>query len=128
MDDRAGVADQIPGEPPAHGDRKELCRLELLRHDARLGLGAAAGGIEALEREEDHEPDQDGEAGRQNAEHARGSVAVLEVAALGGAPPDEQHGGDRDGRDTEDDEAGPEEGHGRVTDRPFRRSRRAPCR
>ena len=63
--------------------REELRRLELLRHELRLRLGAGARRVEALEREEHDEPEQHGEPGREHAEHAGRAVAVLEVAALG---------------------------------------------
>ena len=45
---------------------------------------------------EDHdEPEQEGEPGGQDPEHPGGAVAVGEVAAVRGAPADQQHGGDR---------------------------------
>ena len=74
-----------------HGSREELGRLELLPDDLSLGLGAGARGVVALEGEEDDEPEHDRESRRDHAEHAGCAVAVLEVAAGGRAPADEQH-------------------------------------
>ena len=49
VDDRPGVADQLAGELAADVGREELGGLDLLGHGERLGLGAATGGVVALE-------------------------------------------------------------------------------
>ena len=77
----------------------------------RLVLGAGARGVVALEGEEDDEPEHHGEPGRDHAEHAGCAVAVLEVAALGRRPADEQHRADRHGAGQDHDQAGPEKAH-----------------
>ena len=112
VDHRPRVADELAREGGARGGREELRRLELLRDDLRLRLGAAPRRVEALEREEHDEPEQHGEPGREHAEDPGGAVTVLEVASRRGAPADEQHRRDRNGRDGDDDEACPEEDHG----------------
>ena len=66
VDDGARVADELAGELSAHGGGHELGRLELLHRDLRLGLGAAARGVVALEGEEDDEPEHDRESGRED--------------------------------------------------------------
>ena len=109
VDHRARVADEITGEPRSHGDRQELCGLELLHHGPCLGLGAAARRVEALEREEDDEADQHREAGRKDAKDPGRAIAILEVAALGRTPADEQHRRDRHHGDAEDDQTCPHE-------------------
>ena len=99
MHDCPGVTDELARELASHRGRHELGRLELLRHELRLRLCTGARGVEALEGEEDDKAEQNREASREHTEHAGGTVAVLEVTALGGASPDEQHGADRDQRD-----------------------------
>jgi hypothetical protein len=47
------------------------------------------------EREEDHEPGEDREPAGENSQDAGCTIAVLEVAALRRAAPDEEHRGDR---------------------------------
>ena len=95
VDHRSRVTDELAGEARTNGDREELRRLELLRHDLRLRLGAAPRGVEALERKEDNEPEKHGEARREHAEHPGGAVTVLEVASRRGSPADEKHRRDR---------------------------------
>ena len=118
VDHRPRVADELAGEARANGDREELRRLELLRHDLRLRLGAATRGVEALEREEDDEPEEHGEPGREHAEDAGGAVAVLEVASRRSSAANEQHRRDRKRRDDHDDEACPEQVHEVLTENP----------
>ena len=85
-DDVARVTDEsVADRAGARGNGQELCRLELLGHDLRLGLGAGARGVIALEREEDDEPEHDRESRRDHAEDAGRPVAVHEVAACGRA-------------------------------------------
>ena len=105
------VADELTGEATAHRGGHELCRLELLRDDLSFGDRAAPRGVEALEREEDDEAEQHGEAGSEHAEDAGRAVAVLEVASLGCPPADEQHRRGCDDGDQHDDERRPEEIH-----------------
>ena len=111
VDHGARVADEITGEPRAHGDRQELRGLELLHHGPRLCLGAAARRVEALEGKEDDESDQHGESRGKDAEDPGRAIAILEVAALRSASADEQHRRDRHCGDAEDDEACPDEIH-----------------
>ena len=63
VDDRAGVADQLAGEVGADVGRQHLRRLDLLGDGQRLGLGAGARGVVALEAEEDQEAEEHGEPG-----------------------------------------------------------------
>ena len=98
------VADQLAGEL-AGAVGQELGRLDLLRHDRRLGLGAGPRLVVRRERQEDDETEQHGESGGQHAEDARGAVTVAEVAALGRPPAHEEHR--RDG-DRGDDDRGEE--------------------
>src|SRR3954447_14807376 len=78
---------------------------------SRLGFGAAACGVEALEGEDDHEAGQDREAAGEDAEHPCGPVPVGEVAALRRSAADEQHRGDRHRGHGHDDEGAPEDAH-----------------
>ena len=117
VDHRPRVADEFARKAGTRRDGEELGRLELLRDDLRLRLGAGSRGVEALERKEDDEPEQHGEPRREDAEDAGGAVPVLEVASRRGLASDEQHRRDRNGRDTDDDEACPEEVHGLITGR-----------
>ena len=80
MDHVTRVADELARKAGAHRGGEELGRLELLPDDLRLRLGAASRRVEALEGEEDDEPEQHGEPGREDAEDSGGAVAVLEVA------------------------------------------------
>ncbi len=107
----AGVADELVGEPAPHPLGQELGGLELLCHDEGLGLGAAPGSVVALEGQEHDEPEQDREPRREHAEHPCGSVAVVEVAAVGRTASDEQEHADRDPRRGHDDEQCPDEVH-----------------
>ena len=111
MHDRAPVADQLAGQLAADGGREELRGLHLLRDHERLGLGPAARLVVAREREEDDEPEQDGEAGREDPEDTRGAVTVGEVAPLGRAAAHEQHRRDRDGGHAGGDQEAPENVH-----------------
>jgi hypothetical protein len=77
--------------------------LILLRDGQRLGRGAGAGVVVARERQHDDEAQQDGEAGRQDAEDARGAIAVVEVAPLRSVPADQQDRADREARRHGDD-------------------------
>ena len=101
------VADELARQPPPHRHREELGRLELLGKDPRLFLGAATRRVEALECEKHDEPDQHGEPGCEHTEHARRTVAILEIAAVGSATTHEQHRGDRDGCHADHDYSGP---------------------
>ena len=67
---RSRIADELAREAGTDGDRDELCRLELLSDDLRFRLASASRRVEALEGEEDDEPQQHGEPGREHAEHA----------------------------------------------------------
>ena len=111
MDDGTRVANELTRESTPDRRGHELRRLELLRNDLRLGDGAAARGVEALEREEDDEAEQHGEARREDAEDAGRAVAVLEVTALGSPAADDKHRGGRDDGDQHDDQRRPEEIH-----------------
>ena len=73
----------------------------LLRHRQRLGLGTGTRLVVAREREHHDQAEQHGEAGRDDAEEARGTVTVAEIAAVGSASTDEQQRPDsqRCGRD-----------------------------
>jgi len=82
---------------------QQVGHLVLLREGQRLGRGACARVVIARECEHDDEAEKDGEAGRQDAEHARGAVAVVEVAAHRRAPAHEQHAADGDGSRRDDD-------------------------
>ena len=115
---RSRITDKLAGEARANGDREQLRRLELLRHDLRLRLGATPRGVEALERKEDNEPEKHGEARREHAEHAGGAVTILEVASRRGSPPHEKHRRDRKRRGDHDDETSPEQVHGVLTENP----------
>ena len=92
---RAGVADQLAGQLTRHRRREELRRLDLLGHGERLRLGAGVCRVVAGEGQEDHEAEQHGETGRQHAEHAGGTVAVVEIAAIGRAAAHQQDRRDR---------------------------------
>ena len=102
-DDRPRVTDQLARELGRHVVGKKLRRLELLRNDDRLVLGARARDVVVREREEDDEAEQDGKAGGEHAEDACGAVAVVEVSTVRGATPQEQERGDRDGRRADHD-------------------------
>ena len=93
-------------------------RLELLRDDLRLRLGAAPRGVVALEREEDDEPEQHGKPRREHSEDAGGSVAVLEVAPARRTSADEQHRHHGHDGDARDEEARPDEAHELLTGNP----------
>ena len=80
---RACVADELAAERVRGGLREVLRGLELLRDDRRLGLRAGACLVVGVERQEDDEAEEHREARGQDAEDARGAVAVREVAALG---------------------------------------------
>ena len=109
--DAPAVADELARQLRAEVGREELRGLDLLHEHERLRLGARARLVVAREGEEDDEAEQDGEARREDAEHAGRAVAVREVAALGRAAADEQHRGDRDARHGRDDEEPEEEVH-----------------
>ena len=115
VDHGARIADEVTREPRSHSARQELRRLELLHDGPRLCLGAAARRVETLEGEEDDKSDQHGEAGGKDAEDPGRAIAVLEVAALGGASADEQHCRDRHCGDAEDDKACPHEIYRAIT-------------
>jgi hypothetical protein len=83
MDDRARVADQLARQVPNGRGRKELGRLDLLCHRERLELRSSPRSVIGFEGEEHDEPERHGEPRRQHAEHARGAVAVVEVAPSG---------------------------------------------
>ncbi len=110
--DVACIAEQLAGQHLARRSRKELRVLDLLDHDQRLRLRPGARLVIALEREEDDEAEQHGEARREDAEDARRAIAVREVAALGGATPDDEHRRHGDRGRGDDDEASPDEVHG----------------
>jgi hypothetical protein len=57
------------------------------------------------------EPEQDGEPGRQHAEHPRGAVAVVDVAAVRRVSPHQQHRRDRHSGHSDDDEQRPDQVH-----------------
>ena len=104
MDDRAGVADQLAGQ--LGGDRvgEQLRGLHLLGDHERLGLRSGPRLVVTREGEEDDEPEQHGEPGREDPEDTRGAVTVGEVAPLGCAPAHEQHHRDRACGHTRDDQ------------------------
>jgi hypothetical protein len=77
----------------------------LLDDDEGLRLGSASRLVVAREGEEDDEPGEDREPGREHAEDARGPVAVREVAAVRSSTSDEQDRRDRSDDGQEDDEA-----------------------
>src|SRR4030095_9508673 len=81
--DRTGVADQLCGQLSGNCRREELCRLDLLRHDARLRLRTRSRRVIAREREEHYEPEKHGKSGSEYPEDASGAVAVVEVTAVG---------------------------------------------
>src|SRR4051795_11292999 len=126
VDDRAGVADELPAELAAHGDRHELRRLVLLDDEARLRLGAGARLVVAREGEEDDEPEQHGESGCDDPEDARRPVPVLEHAAGGRSAPHEQQRPGRKPRDEDDDQRGPDEAHRCTNASGIERSSRRP--
>ena len=105
------VADQLSRELGSDSGGEELRGLDLLRDDEGLRLGAGARLVVAREGEEDDEPEQYGEPGRQDAEDAGRAVPVREVASLGRPPADEQHHSDRERRDSGGDEEAPEDVH-----------------
>ena len=111
LDHRPRVADELAGELGRRLLGKQLRRLELLCHDDRLGLGAAARHVVVREREEDDEAEEDGEAGGEHAEDARGPVAVVEVATRRRPTPHEQHQRDGHRRRTDHEHDCPEEAH-----------------
>ena len=86
-DHRTCVAGQLTGELGT-GAGQELRRLDLLRHDGRLGLGTRARLVIGRERQEDDEAEQHGEARGQDPEDTRRPVTVGEVAALRRTPSD----------------------------------------
>ncbi len=118
MDHRPRVADELARKTGTRSDGEELGRLELLPDDLRLRLGAASRGVEALERQEDDEPEEHGEPGREDAEDSGGAVTVLEVASRRRPAPNEQHRRDRDRRDRSDDKTRPKEAHDSLTGPP----------
>jgi hypothetical protein len=65
--------------------REELRVLDLLHDDQRLLLGAASRLVVTVEREEDDEPEQNREPGREHTEDPGRAVAVLKEAAGGRA-------------------------------------------
>ena len=103
MDDRPAVADELARELTVDRATEELSGLDLLDEHERFRLRPRSRLVVALEGEEDDETEQHRESGRQHAEDSRGPVAVGEAAALGSAPPHEQHRGDRE-RDCHDDD------------------------
>ena len=112
VDDRPRVANEFAQEAShAQGGGRSGAVSNCSRDDLRLRLGAASGGVEALEGQEDDEPEEHGEPGREDAEDSGGAVTVLEVASCGGPAANEQHRRDRDRRDGRDDKTGPEEAH-----------------
>jgi hypothetical protein len=116
VDDRARIADDLALDPmPVRGGLEELCDLVLLQDRGRLLLGLALGVGVALERQQDDEPERDREARAENAEHARGPVAVAEVAAAGGHPAQQQHQRHHRGHRCDEDRGGEEQVHGAGT-------------
>jgi hypothetical protein len=91
-----GVADQLCGQLCGNCRREELCRLDLLGHDARLRLRTCSRRVIAGEGEEHYEPEQYGKSGGEDPEDASGAVAVVEVAAVGCLATHPEHGRDRD--------------------------------
>ena len=110
-DDRPAVADQFTREVWSRLGGHQLSGFEQLQRHERLGLGAAPRIVVLREREEDDEPQEEREPGRQDAEDPRCSVAVLEAAAVGGTPAHQQHRGDHDRRHPEDDQDRPDQRH-----------------
>ena len=108
VDDVPAVAFELAAQSGARARRKELRRLVLLHDRERLGLGAAPRLVVAREGEEDDEPREDREPGREDAEHPGRAVAVGEVAPLRRPPPDEEDraDGDRNGGDEDEDAHG----------------------
>ena len=113
VNDRAPVADDLTAQALAHARREELRGLELLHHRQRLALGAASRLVVAREGEEDDEPGEDREPGRQHAEDARGTVAVREVTAFRRPPANEQQRADRDRDGGHEDHEAREQAHRR---------------
>ena len=74
-------------------------------------LGTRARLVVRREAEEDDEPEEHREAGGEDTEDARGSVTVLEVAALRSTPAHQQHRRDGDGGDDEQDGEAEEDVH-----------------
>jgi hypothetical protein len=68
-----------------------LSRLDLLRDEGCLRFGSRARRIVGLECEEDHEAQQQGEAGGEHPEDARGAITVAEVAPFRRSPTDQEH-------------------------------------
>src|SRR5262249_6802089 len=101
------LADEVVDD----GGGEELCGLDLLGNDSRLGFGTGSGDVVARERQEHHEPEKDRESGRQHAENAGGAVTIVEVAALRCPPAHEEHGGDRHRCCRHDDQKRKEEVH-----------------
>jgi hypothetical protein len=92
----------------------------------RLLLGRGARRVVALERQQEHEGQQHGVGRARHGEHPGGLLGVAEEAALGRAPPQQQHHGHRDGigDDEQDDRQRRTHAarhHIRVRDRPDRR-------
>ena len=79
-----------------------------MAHGRGFLLSTRTGVVVAGEGEEDEEPDEDREPGREHTEDARGAVPVVEVTAVRGATTNEQHRRDRDARG-DDDHAEPDE-------------------
>src|SRR5262245_40183173 len=104
-----------------------MCRFVLLGDEERLALCAVARLVVGREREKDDESGEDRESAREDPEDARCTVAVLEVAALGSATPDEEHCSDRDRRHGESDHEGPQEIHGATLLRLEREPSSQPC-
>ena len=89
---RPGVADQLAGQlARGCGDAKNCAVSTCCATMQRLGLRAGPGRVVAGERQEHHEAEQHREPGRQHAEHAGGTVAVVEVAAVRRPAPHQQH-------------------------------------
>ena len=113
--DVAGVADEGRSQLVASRRVEVLGRLHLLDDRGRLCFGPRARLVVAREGQEDDEAEQDGEPGRQHPEHARGPIAVREVAALRRAATHQEHGGDREGRHHDGDDEPDQQVHGRGT-------------
>src|SRR6478672_7026733 len=115
MNHRPCVADELGRQACPHDLREELDRLELLSDDLSLRLSSASRGVEALECQEDHEPEEHREPGSEDTEDSGGAIPVLEVASRGRSAADQQHRRDGDRRDRRDDKPCPEETHELLT-------------